>query len=134
MPSALPAIPFTSLILVLSTFPHHWRVGNVGTLSLIIWLCAYNLIYAVNSVIWAGNAEIIVPVWCDLATKVKIGADAALPGCCLCIAKQLYAIISGGGLPTHRWRQRSVDIFLCWGVPPITMSSSHTGNFPWMCK
>ncbi|KAJ7162673.1 GPCR fungal pheromone mating factor [Mycena crocata] len=122
MKSALPAVPFISFILVLSTFPHHWRVGNLATLSVIIWLSAYNLIYAVNAVIWEGNVEITVPVWCDIVTKLKLGADAALPGCCLCIARQLHGIASGAGSSPRRWRQRLLDLSLCCGLPVIVMT------------
>ncbi|KAJ7087022.1 GPCR fungal pheromone mating factor, partial [Mycena epipterygia] len=65
---------------------------NIATLSIIAWLSLYDLTYGINAVIWEGNVDIIAPVWCDIVTKLKIGADVGLPGCCLCMAKQLNRI------------------------------------------
>ncbi|KAJ6528901.1 GPCR fungal pheromone mating factor [Mycena capillaripes] len=121
MPSALQAAPFVATGLVFCTLPHHWRVKNLATLSIIAWLSAYNLIYGVNALIWAGNAEIHVPVWCDIATKIKIGADVGLPGCCLCMAKRLNRIAYGLEMSPRGWRHRTLDILLCWGFPVIIM-------------
>ncbi|KAJ7197927.1 pheromone A receptor-domain-containing protein [Mycena pura] len=122
MPSALPAVPFTAAALVLVTLPHHWRVGNIATLSIIAWLTVYDLIYGINAVIWSGNVEIIAPVWCDIVTKIKIGADVGLPGCCLCMAKRLNRIAYGLEMsPRGRWH-RTLDIMLCWGFPMLVMA------------
>ncbi|KAJ6536339.1 GPCR fungal pheromone mating factor [Mycena capillaripes] len=122
MPSALQAAPFIASGLVLVTLPHHWRVGNLATLSIIIWLSAYDIIYGVNALIWAGNVDIRVPVWCDIVTKIKIGADVGLPGCCLCMARRLNRIAHGLEMSPRGWRHRTLDIFLCWGLPVIIMA------------
>ncbi|KAJ7264534.1 GPCR fungal pheromone mating factor [Mycena haematopus] len=100
MPGALQAAPFIALGLVLVTLPHHWRVKNIATLSIIAWLSAYNVMFGVNAIIWNGNDDIRVPVWCDIATKIKIGLEMSPSG----------------------WRHRTVDILLCWGFPAIVMA------------
>lgn len=56
--------------LVLVTIPHHWRVRNLATLSIIAWLSAYNLIYGIDAIIWAGNVDIVAPVWCDIGETI----------------------------------------------------------------
>lgn len=68
-----PQIPIFSLlaaILVLIPLPWHWRARNVATLALIFWLSVVNLIYGVNSLIWAGNVDYRIPVWCDISEFV----------------------------------------------------------------
>jgi len=121
MPGALQAGPFIALGLVLVTLPHHWRVRNLATLSIIAWLSAYNLIYGIDAIIWAGNVDIVAPVWCDIVTKIKIGADVGLPGCCLCMAKRLNRIAYGFEMSPRGWRHRTLDIILCWVFPFIIM-------------
>jgi pheromone a factor receptor len=125
MPGALQAAPFIALGLVLVTLPHHWRVRNIATLSIIAWLSAYNIIFGVNAIIWDGNVEIRARVWCDIATKIKIGADAALPGCALCMARQLNRIACGLEMSPKGWRHRAPDILLCWGLPVIIMAAHY---------
>ncbi|CAK5275043.1 unnamed protein product [Mycena citricolor] len=122
MPSALVAAPVAAGVLVLATLPHHWRVGNIATRSIIAWLLAYNLIYAVNSTVWAGNVEIVVPVWCDISTKVKIGADMGLPGCVLCLARRLNRIARGLPSAGTDWPHRLLDFMLCMGFPVVIMA------------
>ncbi|KAJ7028370.1 GPCR fungal pheromone mating factor [Mycena alexandri] len=121
MPGALQAAPFVSSALILATLPHHWRVKNMATLSIIAWLTAYNLTYGINAIIWNGNADIRVPVWCDIVTKLKIGADVGLPGSCLCMAKRLNRITYGLDMSPRGWRHRTLDVFLCWGLPVLVM-------------
>ncbi|KAJ7149181.1 GPCR fungal pheromone mating factor [Mycena crocata] len=122
MPGALMAAPFIAMALVLVTLPHHWRVKNIATLSIIAWLSLYNLTFGVNAIIWDGNTRITAPVWCDIATKLRIGADMGLPGCCLCMAKRLNRIAYGLEMSPRGWRHRALDIMLCWGFPVIVMA------------
>ncbi|KAK7036238.1 fungal pheromone STE3G-protein-coupled receptor [Favolaschia claudopus] len=122
MPSASQAAPFVGLVLILLTLPHHWRVKNIATLSIIAWLSAYNLIFGVNAIIWDGNFENRAPVWCDIVTKIKIGADVALPGCVLCMAKRLNRIAYGLEMSPSGWRHRMLDFLLCWGFAFLVMA------------
>ncbi|KAJ6566733.1 GPCR fungal pheromone mating factor [Mycena capillaripes] len=121
MPGALAATPFIASALVLVTFPHHWRVKNFATLSIIAWLCAYNFIYGIDAIIWDGNTDIVAPIWCDIVTKAMIGADTSIPCCCLCLARQLYHIACGM-VPPQGWKERTVEITLCWGFPTLIMA------------
>ncbi|CAK5274736.1 unnamed protein product [Mycena citricolor] len=119
---ALEIAPFLASSLVIATLPHHWRVGNIATLSIIAWLFVYNMMYGVNAVIWNGNDDIQAATWCDLATKLKIGADVALPGCCLCLARRLLRIAKGKEMSPPGWRYLMPDILLCWGIPVLIMA------------
>ncbi|KAJ7455551.1 putative fungal pheromone GPCR, STE3-type [Mycena latifolia] len=124
MPGALSASAFIACVLVLVPLPWHWRARNIPTLSIIAWLLLCNLTYGINAVIWAGNVEIVVPVWCDIATKLKIGATVGLPACCLCMALNLHAIASSLTPPKRDRRRVVVDLALCCGLP-ITIMALH---------
>jgi len=51
----------------LSVFISAQRVRtSVPRLAIILWLCGYNLVRGINMLVWAGNVEIYVPVWCDI--------------------------------------------------------------------
>ncbi|KAF8207456.1 pheromone A receptor-domain-containing protein [Mycena galopus ATCC 62051] len=122
MSAALAASAYVASVLALVPLPWHWRSRNVATLSIIAWLFVLNLSYAINAVIWAGNVDIVLPVWCDIVTKIKIGATFALPSSCLCLALQLHAIASSLKTPTRGRKGVAVDITLCYGLPVLIMA------------
>ncbi|KAJ7251676.1 GPCR fungal pheromone mating factor [Mycena rebaudengoi] len=117
----LPIGAFIAVALVLVPLPWHWRARNTTGLSMMAWLFVSNLTYAINSIIWAGRVDEVVPVWCDIVGKFDIGATVALPGCYLSLALQLWRVLSA----SHTTNKRSVlllGLFLCWGFPVITMA------------
>ncbi|KAJ7743514.1 Rcb2.42 [Mycena maculata] len=112
---------FLASALVLVPLPWHWRARNVATISIIVWLFMSNLTFAINSIIWAGNINYVVPVWCDIVTKLEVGATAALPACALSLALQLWRVSSAARM-THTTRILILDLTLCWGYPAVTMA------------
>ncbi|KZP27528.1 fungal pheromone STE3G-protein-coupled receptor [Athelia psychrophila] len=121
----LPIGAFLAAILCLIPLPWHWRARNVSTISLIAWLFISNIIYGVDAIIWRDSAVILVPVWCDITTKLLVGATIALPACCLCICIQLERIASprsSSMSATDKTRRRIFDAFMCWGLPIIYMA------------
>lgn len=74
----LPIGAFIAATLVLIPLPWHWRARNVPTLSIIAWLFISNVIYGTNAIIWAGNVNVVVPVWCDISTS-RFPASFPLP-------------------------------------------------------
>ncbi|KAJ7062227.1 pheromone A receptor-domain-containing protein [Mycena amicta] len=124
MPSALPAAPFLAIFLLLLTVPHHWRMRSFATLSIIAWLAVHGVVQGVNAAIWEANEYehgLAAKVWCDIGTKLFIGAEVGLPGCCLCLARRLYRIVSGYELSERRKRDWAVDVGLCWAMPILVM-------------
>jgi pheromone a factor receptor len=67
----LPISAFIAAALVLIPLPSQWRAKNIGTLSMIAWLFVSNIIYAINSVIWAGTVLNVAPVWCDVGVLLN---------------------------------------------------------------
>ncbi|KAJ7028139.1 putative fungal pheromone GPCR, STE3-type [Mycena alexandri] len=122
MPGALYAPAFVAAALVLVPLPGHWRARNIPTLSIISWLFILNVSYGVNAVVWAGNTDLVLPVWCDIVTKIKIGATFALPSSCLCLAVQLHAIASFLKTSNRRRRAMVLDLVLCYGLPILIMA------------
>ncbi|KAJ7604449.1 fungal pheromone STE3G-protein-coupled receptor [Roridomyces roridus] len=118
--SGLVAAPFVASFLILVTIPHHWRVRNCATLSIIAWLLAFNLVYGVDAAIWSGNVDIVAPVWCDIATKIILGAKTSITGCSLCLAMQLHRIANCAVRP-RGYRDRVAELALCWGFAFMIM-------------
>ena len=38
----------------------------VPYLAILLWLAGINLIRGINALVWDGNVDIRVPVWCDI--------------------------------------------------------------------
>ncbi|KAJ7164146.1 GPCR fungal pheromone mating factor [Mycena filopes] len=116
MPGALPAIPFLAFLLTLVPLLLHRSSRNIPLLSIILWLAISDLIYGINAVIWAGNENLTDLVWCDITTKLQIGADVALPASAFALALQVYRITlqqSRLGMP--------LELGICVGLPFLTM-------------
>ncbi|KAJ7691145.1 pheromone A receptor-domain-containing protein [Mycena rosella] len=122
--STLSASAFLGSALVLVPLPWHWRARNIPTLSIIAWLFLCNLTFGINALIWASNVNIVVPVWCDMVTKLKIGATVGLPACVLCLALHLRAIASALDPPKRDRRHVIMDLMLCCGLP-VTIMALH---------
>ncbi|KAI0946031.1 hypothetical protein AcV7_010118 [Taiwanofungus camphoratus] len=121
----VPAGAFIAAILVLVPIPSHWRARNAATLSLISWLFVVDIIYGVNATVWSDNAEVRLLVWCDITTKIIIGASSALPAATMCICKHLELVSSGRvvRLTNEDKRRRTIfELVMCFGVPMILMA------------
>ncbi|KAH7904573.1 pheromone A receptor-domain-containing protein [Hygrophoropsis aurantiaca] len=125
MQVGLPIGAFIAALLVLIPLPWHWRARNIATLSIIAWLFISNLIFAINSIIWANTVLNVAPIWCDISTKLQMGANMALPACCLCVCIHLERIASVRQVRTmhaEKLRRMFFDAALCWGLPIIYMA------------
>ncbi|KDQ50564.1 hypothetical protein JAAARDRAFT_141708 [Jaapia argillacea MUCL 33604] len=121
----LPVGAFLAAILVLIPVPWHWRARNIATLAIMFWLFTINIINGVNSIIWAGNAIIRVPVWCDITTKIYVGSSYALPAATMCICKHLELVASTRRVRVDHDDKRRRMIFesiMCFGIPAIFMA------------
>ncbi|OBZ74842.1 Pheromone B beta 1 receptor [Grifola frondosa] len=125
----LPYIAFLAAFLVLVPLPWHWRAGNVATVSIVAWLFVVNVIYGVDAIIWHGNVAIVVPVWCDITTKIMIGANIALPAACMCVCIHLEQVASVRRVRTMVSDKRRRQIFeavICFLVPMLWMGLHYT--------
>ncbi|KAI0944386.1 hypothetical protein AcW1_002114 [Taiwanofungus camphoratus] len=123
--SSLSAVAFIAAILVLIPLPSHWRARNVATLAIIAWLFVVNMIYGVNTAVWAHSVDNVVPVWCDITTKIIIGASSALPACTLCVCKHLELVASSRMVRqtySDKKRRMIFESIMCFGVPAVLMA------------
>ncbi|KAF9555108.1 fungal pheromone STE3G-protein-coupled receptor [Agrocybe pediades] len=121
----LPFFAFLSAVLVIIPFPWHWRAQNVSTMSIMFWLCIVNIISGVNTIVWAGNVNNPIPVWCDITSKIAVGASYALPLSTLCICKHLEMVSSSRKVSYDaRDRKRRIifECIMCFLVPAIFMA------------
>nr|GAT61295.1 pheromone receptor Rcb2 B44 [Mycena chlorophos] len=125
MHNALPFAAFLGAILVLVPLPWHWRARNVPTLSIIAWVFISNIIVGTDAILWADSIEVFAQVWCDISTKLRIGATMALPACCLCLCIHLERIASVRQVQTtleQKRRRMLFDLAMCWGLPALIMA------------
>ncbi|KAG2112664.1 GPCR fungal pheromone mating factor [Suillus discolor] len=122
---SLPAGAFLAAALVLVPLPWHWQARNIGTLSIIAWLFIVNIIYAINTIVWDANVNNPAPLWCDITTKLIIGANTALPLATMCVCKHLALVSSKrvARLDRDDKRRRMIfDAVICFGIPLIFMA------------
>ncbi|KAG1720062.1 pheromone A receptor-domain-containing protein [Suillus paluster] len=122
---SLPVAAFLAAALILVPLPWHWRARNVGTLAIIAWLFVVNMIYGINSIVWAGNVNNPAPLWCDISTKLIIGANTALPLATMCVCKHLELVASNRHVRfDHVDKRRRIifDTIMCFGVPLLFMA------------
>ncbi|KAJ7019727.1 GPCR fungal pheromone mating factor [Mycena alexandri] len=116
MSGPLPAAAFIAFALVFLPLLLHLRSQNIPLLSIIAWLTVSDLIYGINSIIWDENVDIVASPWCDITTKLKIGANIALPASTLVLALRVYRItLQKGRLGTP------LELGICLGFPFIIM-------------
>nr|AVI69651.1 pheromone receptor [Cyclocybe aegerita] len=99
--------------------------SSVPNLAILLWLGGYNVVHGINAVVWNGNAHTHVPVWCDIVTKLMLGANIALPGAFLCISRQLELVSSTRTISLDKKviRNRTIlDLTLCYAIPILYMS------------
>jgi pheromone a factor receptor len=121
----LPIISFLGFFLVLIPFPWHLQGWNAGTCVYMIWVAFSCLIQFVNSIIWRNSALNVAPVWCDISSKLLIGASVGVPASALCISRRLYTIaVIKTASPTRqdKWRAVIIDISISIGIPVIVMA------------
>ncbi|EED83634.1 hypothetical fungal pheromone GPCR [Postia placenta Mad-698-R] len=116
----LPIVSILCAVLLLCLIPAYLIAGNVAATSLVGWLLLCNLIQAVDSTVWENNTSIRTPAWCDIATKLLLGARIALPAACLGISRHLRRRTSTFDFGSRRsipW----ADYALCFVLPIMYM-------------
>lgn len=59
---------FSFLLLGLLPLPiyYHLQMRIASTIIFIFWIVTLNLIYAVNTITWDGNVDVVASPWCDI--------------------------------------------------------------------
>ncbi|KAH9943673.1 putative fungal pheromoneG-protein-coupled receptor [Amylocystis lapponica] len=117
-------VSFVGFVLALIPLPWHWQAWNSGTCYYMTWTALACLNEFVNSVIWSSNALDIAPVWCDISTRITIGASVGIPAASLCINRRLYKIACTHAVVSTRAEKRRtilIDTMICVLLPVIYM-------------
>ncbi|KAI9057578.1 B mating type pheromone receptor [Trametes sanguinea] len=120
-----PVGAFLAAVLVLIPLPAHWRSRNIATVSIIIWLFVLDVVYGVNTIVWDSNIRKHLFVWCDITTKLAIGASVALPAATMCVCRNLELVASGRIARLTRDDKRrkiAFDLAMCFGLPALVMA------------
>lgn len=120
----LLVLPFicTALLSVLVPLPP--VRADVAAFSFALWLLVCNSIHGINAVVWTGNTDEHAPVWCDIATKLILGAVMALAASGLCIMRKLEHAASNRPLHSDFKARRNwviLEISLCVIAPLLFM-------------
>ncbi|KAA1466863.1 STE3-domain-containing protein [Dentipellis sp. KUC8613] len=131
MRAELPVFSFLSLFGLILILPGQVKSPTIPAVSVIFWLFVSNLIHGVNSIVWAGNTAIHSPAWCDIATKLLLGAMVAVPGAFLCICRHLEFATSRREVAekANRLRQSIFEVSLCIVSPIVYMALRKSGRF-----
>ncbi|TFY82419.1 hypothetical protein EWM64_g1593 [Hericium alpestre] len=128
MRAELPVLSFLSLFCLVLILPGQLKSNTIPAVSIISWLFVCNSIHGVNSLVWAGNTGIHVPVWCDIVTKVLLGAMVAVPGAFLCICRHIEFATSrprdATSIPTQR-QKILFEVSMCI-LSPVLYMALHT--------
>ncbi|TDL18859.1 STE3-domain-containing protein [Rickenella mellea] len=123
-----PIFAFVCMVLVMIPLPWHLQAWNTGTCMFMIWTGVVCLIQFINSIIWRGNAINVAPVYCDISTRIVMGAGVALPACSFCIQRCLYRITNANLATFSREQKRRnliIDLCVCLGFPIFIMALAY---------
>lgn len=121
----------SGLSIILCSVPAiwHWQHKNYPAIFLIVWINWFTVSCFVNSFIWP-NDHVLMTGWdggiyCDIQTKVAVGAFAGNLGALAAIARNLANILSDNitVVRTRAVRRKELikDLLLCLGAPILMM-------------
>ncbi|KLO14101.1 fungal pheromone STE3G-protein-coupled receptor [Schizopora paradoxa] len=127
-----PITPIGDFIgFVLSVLPllSHRRMQswNIGIWMYAFWIGSMNFSNFVKTIIWHDNYEIVIPVWCDLVTKLQTGTAIGVPACTMVLALHLFNIsrmraVFSTDEAKKRRRSLIFDLSITLGLPVIIMA------------
>ncbi|KAF8154019.1 pheromone A receptor-domain-containing protein [Crassisporium funariophilum] len=115
----LPILSFLCAAILAVFIPVKRVRTRIPNLAIVLWLVGYNLVHGINALAWAGNNDWIA------VTKLMLGANIALPGAFLCIARQLELVSSTRTFsfdPKVLRNRMFLEVLLCYILPVIYMS------------
>ncbi|KAF7296135.1 hypothetical protein MKEN_01428700 [Mycena kentingensis (nom. inval.)] len=129
----MPSLTFPTLSFLLSSsiavflvlLLRNGSARSVSSVALAFWLFLAITIHAVNAVLWIDSSDAArAPIWCDITTKVSIGALAAIPGACVGLARPLEHLASRRKFHPQLFASgahRFIDLGCCIFFPVVYM-------------
>src|ERR1700722_14424361 len=69
---ALPTLGFLAAVLALIPLPRQIQARYIPTIATSLWLFGSCVIQSVNVIVWAGNTNNPIPVWCDISESTNV--------------------------------------------------------------
>ncbi|VDB87629.1 unnamed protein product [Peniophora sp. CBMAI 1063] len=102
MAAADPTYPFLPLMCILASVlmlcmllngfvRQKW---NNGVAFLCFWIMVDNVIYAINTIVWADNFELKLYIYCDIASRLHLASFVGEPAATFIIIRRLSSIAS----------------------------------------
>ncbi|SCV03421.1 LANO_0G04038g1_1 [Lachancea nothofagi CBS 11611] len=128
--SVIIGLGSVALALLFPPLAWHSKTRNTPAIILIVWLIIMDIKLIVDAAIWGGSdfAEKWAGYgWCDLMTKLQIGANVGLSCSVANIAYNLHTILRADTvLPEpNSWRKLRVDLSVSLITPIVTMGLSY---------
>ncbi|KAF9894066.1 a-factor receptor [Aspergillus nanangensis] len=125
----VPVLSAVTILLSITPLVLHWQNHNWPTACMIVWFLILNVFSIVNAIIWPHDD---IDSWwsgvglCDVEVKIMIASYVAVPGCLVCIFRNLAGVLDTRRatlVPTkgQRWINYSMDLLFCLVVPIIAM-------------
>ncbi|TFY73519.1 hypothetical protein EWM64_g10493, partial [Hericium alpestre] len=118
------AFAFVGFAMCAVPFYWHLEAWNTGTCLYMAWTGISCLIQFINSIVWDHNAINWAPVWCDISTRIMVGAAVGIPASSLCINRRLYKIASIKAVTVTKSEKRHgimIDLAIGVGIPVLQM-------------
>ncbi|KLO11589.1 fungal pheromone STE3G-protein-coupled receptor [Schizopora paradoxa] len=115
---------FMGVVLTLLPLISHVRKLGLGVWGFALWTAVGNFITFVNSIIWHNNVDIVAPVWCDISTKLQVGAGFGTIASSSVISLHLYRITNRRASIESRGQKRKrvvYELLLVIGFPLLLM-------------
>lgn len=128
--STIIALCMIAIILLQPPLYWHTKTRNIPAIILIGWLLIMNIINVVNAAIWSGSDFITAwdgKIWCDITTKLELGASVGIPCAITDIIYNLHVILKATTvLETWNSRRKILkDMLICILSPVIVMAVSY---------
>ncbi|KAH9976617.1 GPCR fungal pheromone mating factor [Lactifluus volemus] len=122
------AFSFVGFLMCVIPFYWHFQARNMGTCLYMAWTGLGCLILCIDSIVWNKNMINRAPVYCDIATRLQVALNSALPACSLCIQRRLYkcsTVTTGVETREEKRREVIVDLFIGLGIPILQIVAEY---------
>lgn len=119
-----------AVLLLIPPFAWHSQSKNVPAMVLIIWLLVMDVSIIVSAAIWSGEDFVSRwdgKGWCDIVTKLQVGASVGVSCAVSSIAYNLHAVLKADTvlLEASSWRRICRDLAMCLVAPVVVMALSY---------
>ncbi|KAF8494930.1 pheromone A receptor-domain-containing protein [Russula emetica] len=125
---------FSFIGFVMCSVPFYWHLEawNTGTCLFMGWTALGCLLDCINSIVWNNNMVIRAPVYCDIATRIQIALNTAIPASSLCINLRLYRIATIKTVTISKSEKRRaviIDLLIGLGLPILQIIAEYMVSY-----